>query len=240
MTIENYPRHKFLLLNQLGKDTIDALRMSSAIIAGGAIRSVFGKEFISDYDLYFFYQGDLDRAKEYFDDKFVLKYSTPNAYSYSKDKIRVQLIRSPHFVDRGIAALLDEFDFTVCMGAFYFSDEMFCLSDRFLLDLSRKELKFNVNAKYPLSSLFRVRKYLSKGYTISGTDIIKIGLSINNLDMKTYSDLKDQLLGIDTAFLQELTDKLMSPEYAEKRYDFNEFMDMINMYYLEQLDLIMG
>ena len=49
--------------------------------------------------------------------------------------------------------------------------------------------------------------------------------------MKDYRDLRKQLMGIDTLFLKELTDALLKPEYNEKEYDFNAFMDLISSYY---------
>jgi hypothetical protein len=44
------------------------------------------------------------------------------------------------------------------------------------------------------------------------------------------------LQGIDTLFLAELTDKLMSPEYGEKEYDFNTFMSLIDEHFQNKLE----
>ena len=235
----NYNKQKFLLLDGIDKETIDALRGNYGIIAGGAIRSVFGGEYISDYDIYAIDDLWLRNIKVHLNNNYEMAFESPTATSYKKDKIKIQLVIMPSMITDSIDKLLSQFDFTICMGAYDFKDEKFILNENFLPDLSRKELKFNVDAKYPLASLFRIRKFLKRGYKISGTEIIKIGLSINNLKIDNYVTLKEQLHGIDTLFLKDLTDKLLAPEYAEKQYDFNEFLKLLDWYDDRYLDTVM-
>ena len=51
---------------------------------------------------------------------------------------------------------------------------------------------------------------------------MKLSLVINNLQLKTYKDLREQLEGIDTLLLKDITDALLGD--PGKRYDFKEFM----------------
>lgn len=234
-----YTKQEYILLQNL-KDAklIDPLTISHAIIAGGAIRSVFANEFISDYDIYF--KSTLDLITFEYNliqlENVELSFQTDVAKTYNVNKLKIQVIIMPELICSNAKDIIDQFDYTVCMGAYDFDTKQFVLNDRFIEHIARRELSYNVNGKYPLGSLFRLRKYLKKGYTISGTEIIKLGLSINNLKMESYIDLKKQLEGIDTLFLKELTDKLLSPEYAEKKFDFSEFMDMIDKFFTDKLE----
>jgi hypothetical protein len=233
-----YNKQQYLLLSNLKESKLhDLLVETHALIAGGAIRAVFAREFISDYDVYFKRQSDLDFFVGRIEDlDFNLMFYSDTAKSYKKDDVKIQVILIPELLLEDPKDIIKQFDYTVCMGAYDFDTSTFVLDDNFLEHIARKELYYNVNGKYPLSSLFRLKKYFKKDYRISGVEIIKLGLAINNLHMKDYRDLKVQLQGIDTLFLQELTDKLMTPEYAEKKYDFNEFMGMINEYFEDKLD----
>ena len=234
----NYDKQKYLLLNNIPKSILGKMLDYNVIIAGGAIRSVFAGEYISDYDLYFTNEKDLIDTQKYlhFLDNSELMFTTENAKTYKIDKLLFQVILLPSLILPTAEDIIKHFDFTICMGAYDINIGAFILHPRFLLDIARRDLVFNVEAKYPLASLYRIKKYIERGYKISGTEIIKIGLAINNLKMGDYTDLKEQLMGIDTLFLKELTDKLMTPEYAEKKYDLNDFLEMIEQHYSLQIE----
>ena len=216
----------------------------NAIIAGGAVRATFAREFVSDYDIFLRTFDDFTgfnmRLRA---DDHKSAFETDNTISYViKDK-KFQVIKGFMFADYDpndnanfAKAIIDNFDFTVCMAAYDYFTGWFELNPLFLEHLAAKSLVYNIQGKYPLASLFRLRKYLKKGYTISGTEIIKLGLKVNNLNMSNYRELKEQLQGIDTAFLQELTVALMTPEYKDKEYDFQHFMEMLNTYMDDVLD----
>lgn len=234
-------KQKYILLEVLKKEgLIDLLNKNHAVIAGGAIRAVFANEHISDYDIYFKTKRDLDSFLiDLEETEFVEVMRTGTAITFKKNEIKLQVITMEDFITHP-EKIIKQFDYTVCMGAYDFDTDSFVLYEDFLENLARRELYYNVSAEYPLASLFRLRKYFKKGYTISGTEVIKLGLAINNLKMESYLDLKKQLEGIDTLFLKELTDKLLSPEYAEKKYDFNTFLELLEEHFQDKLDEVFG
>jgi len=236
----SFGRQKYNLFRNLDTATIMVMRESNAIIAGGAVRSVFAGEHISDYDLYFDSEKDLRIMQEYLDENFKKVFTSPNAISYKKDKICIQLIIMPELIGLGCDKLLEGFDFTICMGAFSMKEDRFYHNEDFLIDLSEKRLVFNIKAKYPMASMYRVLKYIKKGYKISGLEIVKISLSIHNLKMNSYKDLRKQLMGIDTLFLKELTDSLLSKDKDDLEYDFDDFMDIFNGYCYDQINVAWG
>ena len=58
--------------------------------------------------------------------------------------------------------------------------------------------------------------------------MLKLGLKCNNIPISNFKELSKQLMGVDTLFLRELTDKLSSAEMAEKLYDFDLFLQMMD------------
>ena len=70
---------------------------------------------------------------------------------------------------------------------------------------------------------------------ISGVEAIKIALTINALDIKTYKDLKEQLQGIDTLFLRSLTDHLKKKANKKEKYNAKEFLKFFDEYTLDGL-----
>jgi hypothetical protein len=214
-------------------------------IAGGAVLSVFSSKKINDYDLYFYSKELMISFLE--EIKFVNKrvdwsnkekrpkiiklsmkdiiliHSTDNADTFIHKNQTYQVIKA--FFGSPLH-LFRYFDYSVCMGAYLPSEKIFHLNSNFLLDIASGYMHFNIGTEYPIASLVRLSKYMRKGYKINGTEMIKIALCINNLNIKTYADLKKHLLGIDTQFLAEITIKLESE--PNKEYDYNYFLTMLD------------
>lgn len=57
---------------------------------------------------------------------------------------------------------------------------------------------------YPICSLFRLRKFISRGWTISAGDILKIAFQISHINLKDISILKEQLTGVDALYFFQL------------------------------------
>ena len=237
-----YKKQEYILTKPL-KDIklYDILKSNRVIIAGGAITSIFNNNKINDYDLYLFNQQYLINVQQYFgenEDEYKLLGTTDSAdtYKHLPSDTMIQLIHMENLYNKSASELIKEFDFTICMGAYDIEKEEFILHENFLLNNCEKRLIFNVNTLYPLTSLYRLKKYINKGYNISGGNMIKLGLAINNLHITNYKELKIQLQGIDTSVLKELTDKLLTPEYFEKQYDYEQFLFVIDEYLEKYFD----
>lgn len=232
-----YEKQRYILTKGMPNSIYVMLRNAKAIVAGGAVRAVFAGEKISDYDVFVDSQQTVDALREGFCGDGCELFISPSAMTYSSPgETTIQVVTLPELVGLNASQIIQTFDYSVCTGAYDFASEEFVLGDIFLEDVARRTMRYNIACGYPLCAMFRIRKYLEKGYKISGTEIVKVGLAINALRMETFADLRKQLMGIDTLFLRELTDKLLSSEYAEKEYDFNEFMTMLDGYMDDVLD----
>lgn len=197
------------------------------MLAGGAINSVFTGSHINDLDFYMKKRdpASIQACRDFLDQFFPeIPYQTDNAVSYSRKGVgkrvwRAQLITrfvgSPEYV-------LDSFDFTITQGLFDFETDTFVLGDRFLQDIARRRLVYCGKSHYPICAMYRTLKYQARGYKLPGSTVMHIALSIVRLDIKTYKDLKYQLMGIDTMYLQDLFN---SKKYAENLpVDYGAFL----------------
>ena len=215
-----YEKQKYLL-KQAIKDTLgDVYWLKYVYIAGGAVRSVFAGEPIRDLDLYFYdYPLKIDLPEKKFE--IIIQTETADTWRNTENGKIFQIIKK--FYGRP-EDIMKKFDFTISMGAYLPRVDEFILDDRFLYHLAERRLVFNIETDYPISSVWRMKRFLSKGYRIGAVDLITLCLRVHNLKIKTFEDLKKQLDGIDTALLKPLTDKLVE-EKGDKEYDLMEFLE---------------
>lgn len=95
------------------------------------------------------------------------------------------------------------------------------VSETNYLHLKTKSLEAVINKQlvyegslYPLASMFRIRKFMSKGWYINAGDMLKIAFQISELDLKNISVLEDQLIGVDAAYFRSMV-KYMKEEMAK-------------------------
>lgn len=193
------------LLSAFHPNLIQHMKDLNSVIAGGAITSICSNTSINDYDIYSpdleSYSKILDKFKEF---GYRASFETDNSTSLFKDGLKVQLIKTYYISD--IEHIINKFDFTVCTAGYFFDTEEFVFHKDFFKDLAAKRLVINPKTVYPISTLNRVRKYIDKGYSISGIEFIKLALAINQIQLSTYKDLREHILGIDTLFLADYMD----------------------------------
>lgn len=113
----------------------------------------------------------------------------------------------------------ENYDFVHCTNYWSSWDRELHLNPDSLICLLTKELKY-IGSKYPLASIFRVRKFIRRGWHITAGQLLKIMFQIKDLDLDDISVLEDQLVGVDMAYFQELIDKLKSkcPDSVDQAY----------------------
>jgi len=225
-----YEKQKYVLDKLLRKAGIEP-HTDNFFIAGGALTSVFLNTTVTDLDIFFYNQKAFDefkrsqgRDKPIFANKKYFVCQTDCAESYCINDIRIQLIKK---VCGDPYDVIFRFDYTICMAAYLPKLNKIILGDNFLYHLAGKELHYNIG-KYPLASLWRAKKYIEKGFKFPAVELIKLALKMNEIRMNSYKDLKEQLEGIDTLFLKDLTDALFKE--GDTKFQMGkalEFMDEI-------------
>lgn len=57
---------------------------------------------------------------------------------------------------------------------------------------------------YPICSLFRMRKFINRGWNISAGEIMKIAFQISEINLKDKDALREQLTGVDQLYFDQL------------------------------------
>lgn len=99
------------------------------------------------------------------------------------------------------------FDYVHCTNYWESSTKQLKLNQAAIESTLAKELRY-IGSKYPLCSIVRLRKFLSRGWIINAGQILKILLQVSELDLTNLKVLDDQLTGVDTAYFRDMIKKL--------------------------------
>jgi hypothetical protein len=221
-----------LLLDNLSSDLYSKLKSSKAFVAGGALTSVFSRNEINDYDLYFKDEDGLEEMINYFEDEDYTKENESfNAVTYKNNDNVFQLIKLNEFTTVP-EVVIDKFDFTINQVAYDFEVDKFFIVDTFLKDLAARQLVFNNKTPYPIATLIRVEKYLNKGFNINPLELGKIALEVQNLSFNTMEELEEHFRGVDLSLLRDLFNTIE----GDKDYNKEEFLVIMNDFLDQNLD----
>ncbi|MBM7598177.1 hypothetical protein JOC34_000534 [Virgibacillus halotolerans] len=225
---------KKLLYKYLGKDMVNYFKKYKAIVAGGAVTSIFTNSEINDIDVYLRSKEDVAALMEIMYDDFYIASHTKKATTFIKtvdeQELKIQLIH--YNVFGSVDDVFEAFDFTICMGAFDFKNEQFSFHHNFFKHNSQRALRFNKNTHFPLISVIRTKKYEERNYTISKPELFRVIMKCMDLEINSYEELKDQLGGMygisyDLLF-QDIEDKEFS---LDKAIDHIENLHMSDEYF---------
>jgi hypothetical protein len=122
---------------------------------------------------------------------------TSNAITLS-DKVQI-IVRFYGEADE----IHENYDFVHCTNYWQSWNGFLKLQPEALECIINKELRY-VGSKYPVCSIFRVRKFLDRGWKINAGQLLKACLQISQLDLLNAEVLEDQLIGVDAAYFNEV------------------------------------
>lgn len=212
----------------------EELKRLKLMVCGGTINSIFTNSHINDLDFYMKDPSLVGECKTFLKTWFPdAEIETINALTYkrkskkSTKKWTVQLIT--RFTGEA-KDIFEWFDFTITHGAYDFETETFIFGDRFFTDLAKRRLIYSGASQYPICAMYRTKKYVARGYELPGATIMHIALSIVQLKIESYKDLKEQLSGIDTMYLKgllEAKEPNAPVNYGEFIYEAFQVIDRI-------------
>ena len=155
--------------------------------------------------------------------KYRARYFSTNAISLSND-IQI-IIRFYGEVDK----IHENYDFVHCTCSYDYKTNKVDLPSRALESIINKELVYT-GSKYPLCSIIRTRKFLSRGYTINAGQYLKMALQLNELDLKDLSVFKDQLTGVDSAYFNQAIEMIAKKQEEDSNFqvDNTYLFEIIN------------
>ena len=80
------------------------------------------------------------------------------------------------------------------------------------------KIKFK-GSKYPVCSLFRMRKFIDRGWSINAGQITKIAMQISELDLTDIATLEDQLTGVDTVYFMSIINAFKRKQMNDPNFD---------------------
>lgn len=134
-------------------------------------------------------------------------------------------------------AIHANFDFAHAMSSYDYANNKLVMPDFALQAILSRTLVYK-GSLYPIASLFRMKKFLQRGWKISAGEILKIAVQVNQLELTNLSQLKQQLTGVDMAYLGAV----MSYIEASKASAANNGDEWIltEGYFIEVIDRVFG
>lgn len=123
--------------------------------------------------------------------------------------------------------IISSFDYVHCTNYFDRGEQNLHISKDALMSILNKQLKY-VGSQFPICSLFRMRKYMERGYTISAGEILKMSFQISKLDLTDIDVLREQLIGVDTTYMIALVDRLEKAQEENIDIDYSYVVDLID------------
>jgi len=228
-----------LLEEAFGKNFVEEIE-KDIIVTGGCIVSMLLQEEPNDYDIYFktkeiaakvakFYVKQRGEVSE--TDKGIEIFIISNGIIKCEEKVKytVATITGNAISLHGDIQLITRFtgepdeihkNFDYRHTKSYWHDDKLVLNPLALESIITKELRYD-GSLYPVCSIFRMKKFIQRGWTITAGEILKMIYDCNKLNLSDIKVLKEQLIGVDTSYFMDMIEKL---ENASEINDFRDYL----------------
>ncbi len=148
-------------------------------------------------------------AEEDKGEKYRVLFVSPNAISLSH---KVQIILRFYGTPEEIHS---NFDFVHCTNYWLSDDYQLMLNQKALESLIARELVY-IGSKYPIASVIRTRKFVTRGWSCNAGAYLKMCYQISKLNLDQIAVLEDQLVGVDVMYFIRVINALKSAQEAHK------------------------
>lgn len=108
----------------------------------------------------------------------------------------------------------DNYDFVHATCYYDWGNRNLVLKPEALTAMMSKTLIYH-GSLYPMASIFRTRKFIERGWRISAGQLLKIMWQINELNLKDMGQLREQLTGVDMAYMYQLLGELKDKDISQ-------------------------
>jgi hypothetical protein len=155
----------------------------------------------------------------------VIKYFSSNAISLPGKIQLVMRLYGSHEV------IMNEFDFEHCKCIYdqkSYRQDRIKVGDNTLEAILNRELVYT-GSKFSLSSFFRIKKYIKRGWSINAGQMLKIAFQMNKLDLENVGVLKDQLTGVDLLYFDNFISQMKDhmEEHKMDKVDETFLFDLV-------------
>ena len=143
------------------------------------------------------------KCEESATDKYRVSFMSDNAITLT-DKIQI-VIRFYGDPDK----IHSNYDFIHACNYYDAGTDQLVLKQEALEALLSRELIY-CGSLYPVCSIFRTKKFIERHWRISAGQLLKIMFQISDIDLRDYNVLRDQMCGVDMAYMYQLLEALKS------------------------------
>jgi hypothetical protein len=105
----------------------------------------------------------------------------------------------------------DNYDYVHCMNYFDYHGNVLGLRQEAVEAILSKTLIYK-GSLYPIASLFRIRKFIKRGWRITAGQMLKIIMQLNDIDLTDRDVFQEQLIGVDQAYMTQLLEAIQSTD----------------------------
>ena len=112
----------------------------------------------------------------------------------------------------------DTYDFEHTKGYFDFGKNELVVPER-VWELTTNKTLIYSGSKYPVASLFRIRKFINRGWNINAGQILKIAMQVSELDLMDIKVLEDQLIGVDSLYFMNMIEQFRKKQLNDTEFE---------------------
>lgn len=107
--------------------------------------------------------------------------------------------------------LHNNYDYVHAMGSYRYNADELIIPPEAMEALLSRTLIYR-GSLYPVASIFRLRKFYERGFRITAGQMLKIIHQVSKLDLSNPKVLREQLVGVDQAYMHQLMRRLEQVE----------------------------
>lgn len=133
--------------------------------------------------------------------KYRVRFISENAITLSNSiQLMTRFFGDPDEIHRN-------YDFVHACCYYDYANDQLVMPQEALRSMMSRTLSYR-GSLYPICSLFRLRKFIKRGWKISAGQIFKIAHQVSEIDLTNHETLREQLTGVDQLYFQQLVDAL--------------------------------
>jgi hypothetical protein len=117
------------------------------------------------------------------------------------------------------AEIHTNYDFTHTTNYWTYKDGLIVNAEA-LQSILARELIYS-GSLYPLASILRTRKFIQRGWSCHAGNYIKMALQLNELNLFDPDILRDQLTGVDMAYMHSILVAVETKKKDDPNFEFN-------------------
>lgn len=103
----------------------------------------------------------------------------------------------------GVEKIHETFDFVHTRSHYDYDKDELSIPNEVYDAVTNKHLLY-VGSKYPVCSVFRLRKFINRGWSVNAGQMLKMCLQISELNLHDIDVLEDQLVGVDSLYFKNM------------------------------------